>query len=99
MVCFNKQTHDYSTLEFTHFVEVPSCTCVIATAREQDTHKTKLFLIIHGKGRIYIRKGLNSIWVELDNENGYHTVCALLSEALQNERIPRYSTNSRSALN
>ncbi len=94
MVCINTY---YSKIQFKHFVEVPSSDCVIGTAHDEGK-KLKLFLIVNGSGPIYKRNGLNSTWDEIDNEHR-EAVRKLVREALNDNRIPRYSTDTLSILN
>ena len=94
MVCINTYN---SKIQFKHFVEVPSSDCVIGTAQD-DRKKLKLFLMVNGSGPIYSRNGLSNTWDEVSKEHG-EGIRKLIKDALEDKRIPRYSTNGLSVLN
>ena len=89
MVCINtnnQRTH----IQFTHFVEIPTSNCIMATAREEGSRKLKVYLIHKESSDVYYRKGLSDAWF---NERR-QSVRELLSEALNNTSIPHYTTNN-----
>ena len=94
MVCINTYYHK---IQFKHFVEVPSSDCVIGTAHD-DSKKLKLFLIVNGSGPIYKRNGLNNTGDEVESEYR-DTVRELVKNALNDSKIPPYSTNNLNILN
>lgn len=77
-------------VKITHFVHSSISNCTIATAREQDTQRIKIFLIKSGK--IYRRNGINGVWNEI-TEN-IHKARQIVHEALQDNSIPCYTTSS-----
>ena len=94
MVCINT---NYTKLQFKHFVDVPSSECLIGTAQD-DNKRVKLFLIVNDNGPIYTRNGINNTWEKLDSSN-HNTIRTLVKDALADNSIPRYSTDSLSVLN
>ena len=94
MVPTNTQQH--SKIHFRHFVEVPSAECIIGTALDE-SKKLKLFLIVRGDGPIYRRNGINDTWDELGSERS--AIRRLVRDAMADNKIPRYSTDTLSVLN
>ena len=91
MVCINTNIYQETpNIKFTHFVAVPRCDCVIGTAREEDSNKTKLYLIFNDRGRIYQRNGLADTWVELHQEHK-QSIRQSVRVAIQNENVPCFS--------
>ena len=86
MVCINRNPR----LTFTHIIDIPGSSCTIATAKDTQ-NRIKIYLITRTNGRIYERKGINSTWLELDANS---EVRPLIEDALDNHRIPRFSTES-----
>jgi len=84
------------TIEFKHFVEVPSTECIIGTALDEGK-KLKLFLIVKGDGPIYKRNGINDTWDELESDKS--SIRKLVKDALADSSIPCYSTDGLSVLN
>ncbi len=93
----NNTQQPKNTLEVKHLVEVPTCECTIATARNKNTNETKVFLITSYQNRIYERKGISHNWSELEPD-GEHSVSRLVRDALHSDSVPRYSTNTLSAI-
>ena len=85
MVCIN--THR-TNLKVTHFVEIPSLSCVMATAREDDSRRAKLFLVERNTNNVYWRKGINDSWISERREH----IRNLLTESLIDSTIPHYTT-------
>lgn len=81
---------------FTHFVDVPRCDCTIGTARNNDTNRLKVYLIVNHRGPIYSRNGLSDTWVAL-NTDEQQQIRELAQVALE-QGVARYSTN-HAALN
>ena len=79
-------------IHFTHFVNIPKSKCMVATARENDSSKTQVYLIFHERNRIYKRNGLKGTWVEVD-EVFKRLIRQLAQEAID-KNTPIYTTNS-----
>ena len=74
-------------LRITHFVSVNSH-YTIATAKEQNTNRTKVFLI--SRGKVYFREGISGNWLNERRASVYE----LIESALLDSSIPHYSTNN-----
>ena len=86
-------TQKSQDVSFTHMVDVPKSRCIVGTAREKSTGKTRLFLIFNHEGRIYARNGLKGTWEELSREDS-EQIGSLVQQALRvNSSIPHYTTN------
>ena len=82
-------------IRFTHFVDVPSSQCLIATGRDTQTNRANVFLLFYNDGnRVYRRNGLCGTWDELDSENR-QIIRKRLEDAIKYDGIPRYTTQSR----
>jgi len=91
MVIINTEQSIYNKLRFRYFIEVPRCDCVFGSARET-TGKAHLFLIFKGQDKIYKRNGRNRTWDEIQSPVENSEVRRLLSEAIADQNIVRYST-------
>ena len=88
MVCIN--THYpiiRQSIRFTHFVNIPSSHCTIATAREEHSNRARVFLITNER-QVYFRSPLNDTWLEERRQSVYQ----LIETTLNDQRIPHYST-------
>ncbi len=94
MVCLNTNSEN---IKITHFVYVPTSNCIIVTARDKETNRTKVYLLFTSENRTYKRNGINQTWDEMDSLSG-NRFRKLVCEAFSNRNIPRYKTNL-SALN
>lgn len=89
MVCIN--THNRVTrnkLKITHFVSLNNSHCVFATAREEFTNRTKVFLV--NKGKVYFREAIGDGWLQERRASVYE----LIEAALLDSGIPHYSTSN-----
>ena len=91
MVILNTNQQSYKELSFKYFLEVPRCDCTFGSARET-TGKAHLFLVFKGQDKIYKRNGLNRTWVELHNPAEVSAVRTVLTDAISDQKIPRYTT-------
>lgn len=81
-----------TNIEIKHFVYVPTSNCVIVTAKDKGRNRIKVYLVLTGENRTYLRNGINQTWDEMDDLNAgriQELVCAAFSD----RRIPRYSTS------
>ena len=88
MVNFNSQK-----IVFRHMIELTNCECVFCAAEEVLTGKTRIYLIFKERGRIYTRNGLRGTWDELRDEEEYNNVLEGFITALQERRIPCFSSS------
>ena len=94
MVILNTiNSNSYNSLTVKYLLEVPRLDLVYCSARDSEG-KLCLFLIFNDSGRIYVRKGLNSTWLEVSGESDYFEIRQLLRVALVDSQVP-YFTNNR----
>ena len=89
------KTNNYTNFSVKYLLEVPRLDLIFCSARDSEG-KLHLFLIFNERGKIYVRKGLNSTWIEVTDENDYFQVRGLLKSALD-QGVP-YFTNNRFSL-
>src|SRR5262245_42808615 len=88
--------NSYTDLTVKYLLDVARLGLTFCSARDKQG-KIHLFLIFNDKGRIYVRKGLNSTWSEVTDSGDYVQVRRLVNDALVNKRVP-YFTNERLSL-
>ena len=94
MVLINTQTQSvYSNLQLKYLLNVPRSGCVFCSARDRKTGKAHLFLVFHQRDRIYVRNGLRGTWDEVKSRADYEQIRSVFEAALENDRVPTYSTN------
>ena len=99
MVCLNTNEGKELQVSFTHCVEIPKAHCFIATAKEKETERTKVYLIFNQDNRIYTRNGLKGIWEEIKNDAQHnYQIRHSLYEAINSKHIPHFTTNNTTGL-
>lgn len=81
-----------TNIEIKHFVYIPTCNCVIVTAKDKERNRLKVYLVLTGENRAYQRNGINQTWDELDSFSGGR-IQQLVCEAFSDKRVPRYCTS------
>ena len=103
MVCVNTIHNPRSLkksspeLEIKHVVDIEGTKSFIATARNTDTNRLKVYFISTDE-RIYERQGLRGIWQEIENDSRI-LLKNSIKQALESNRVPRYTTNTIVTLN
>ena len=100
MVCINtnprNRKKDNQPFEFKHIVDIEGTKSFIATARNTDTNRLKVYFVTDEC--IYERQGLKEIWRELEGEN-YSVLARIIKQALETKRVARFTTNTIVTLN
>jgi len=102
MVCVNTITNPRSLkkssepLEINHVIDIEGTKSFIATARNTDTNRLKVYFVTDEC--IYERQGLKEIWRELEGEN-YSVLARIIKQALETKRVARFTTNTIVTLN
>ena len=76
---------------FQHLIDMPNCDCVFCSTKEQDTGKTRLYLVFSDRRRIYVRNGVKDMWDELEDEQEYDLVRSRFDHAILDRKIPCFS--------
>jgi hypothetical protein len=77
-------------LIFKHMVELPHCECVFCSTQEQETGRTRIYLVFKGRHKVYQRNGLKGNWEEvLDAEDQAH-VWEGFDSAVTERKIPSF---------
>ena len=94
MVILNtvETNNSYNSLTVKYLLEVPRLDLVFCSARD-NKGKIHLFLVFNDKGKIYVRKGLQSSWAEITENGDYFQIRRLLKDALVNKQVPYFSNN------
>jgi len=89
MVVINTQARD---IEIRHVMDIKSSAYIIVTAYQRSTHRTKCYLLNCQRGEIYSRD--NNHWNRIADPFDYFEIHRIIQEALSDERIPKFSTDS-----
>ncbi|GEM_PF-1988499 len=77
---------------FKHMVELTSCGCVFCYTQEEDSGRTRLFLIFKDKGRVYSRNGLRGTWEEIQSAEETASILDVYERAVAEQKIPCFAT-------
>ena len=91
MVTINTQyeTSNFNSITFRYLVELTKSGCVFGSARDNETGRTRLFLVFN-TGRVYARNGLKNCWDEVNRSADYDRVRRLVTLARAHKTIPCY---------
>ena len=77
---------------FKHMIELTSCGCVFCYTQEEDSGRTRLFLIFKDKGRVYSRNGLRGTWEEMQIAEESAFILDAYERAVAEQKIPCFAT-------
>ena len=77
-------------LIFKHMVELPHCECVFCSAEEEQTHRTKIYLVFKERHKVYQRNGIKGNWEEVTHRDDYAHVWEAFEHAVTDRRIPSF---------
>ena len=77
---------------FKHMIELTSCGCVFCYTQEEDSGRTRLFLIFKDKGRVYSRNGLRGTWEEIQTADETASILDVYEKAVTEQKIPCFAT-------
>ncbi|MBF0618995.1 MAG: hypothetical protein HQL19_02380 [Candidatus Omnitrophica bacterium] len=79
-----------SKLIFKHMVELPHCECVFCSTQEEDTGRTKIYLVFKDKHKIYQRNGIKGNWEDVVDPEDYQNVWEGFEHAITDRKIPSF---------
>ncbi|MBF0485753.1 MAG: hypothetical protein HQL16_04475 [Candidatus Omnitrophica bacterium] len=86
-------TQTQHKLVFKHMVELPHCECVFCTTQEEETNRTKIFLVFKDRRRIYVRNGVKGNWEEVSSHER-ESVWEGFEQAVTSRKIPSFVTTA-----
>jgi hypothetical protein len=77
-------------LVFKHMVELPHCECVFCTTEEEDTRRTRIFLVFKERRRVYVRNGVKGNWEEVAGQADRDHIWEGFEQAVMGRKIPSF---------
>lgn len=77
-------------LIFKHMVELPHCECVFCSTQEEETGRTRIYLVFKDKRKIYSRNGIKGNWEEVVEAEDYANVWEGFGQAVMERKIPSF---------
>jgi len=81
-------------LIFRHMIELPHCECVFCSTQEEQTGRTRLFLVFKERQKVYMRHGIKGNWEELSNPEEHDAVWEGFEQAVMERKVPSFVASS-----
>ena len=81
-----------NNIVFKHMIELTSCGCVFCYTQEEDSGRTRLFLIFKNKGRVYSRNGLRGTWEEIRDAEESVFIMDAFERTVAERKVPCFAT-------
>jgi hypothetical protein len=83
-----------SKLIFKHLVELPHCECVFCSTQDEQTGRTRIYLIFKENHRVYQRNGIKGNWEEVSDADCRQAVMDGFQQAVIERKIPSFIASS-----
>ena len=83
-------TYTRLKLIFNHMVELPHCECVFCSAQEEETGRTRIYLVFKEKQKVYSRNGIKGNWEEVAEADERASVWDGFEQAIMERKIPSF---------
>ncbi len=77
-------------LIFKHMVELPHCECVFCSTQEEETRRTRIYLVFKEKRKVYARNGTQGNWEEVTDAVDREHVWEGFEQAVMERKIPSF---------
>ena len=81
-------------IQFKHMVELPHCECVFCSAEEEETHRTRIYLVFKERQKVYQRNGIKGNWEEIADQENHDHVWEAFEKAITERKIPSFVASS-----
>jgi sRNA-binding regulator protein Hfq len=83
-------TATHQKLVFKHMIELPHCECVFCSTQEEQTGRTRLFLVFRERQKVYMRNGIKGNWQEIANLEEHNAVWEGFEQAVLERKVPSF---------
>ncbi len=83
-------TYANQKLVFKHMIELPHCECVFCSTQEEQTGRTRLFLVFKDRKKVYIRNGIKGNWEEVTDQGEHDIVWDGFEHAVMERKVPSF---------
>jgi hypothetical protein len=87
-------TYTHQRLVFKHMIELPHCECVFCSTQEEETGRTRIFLVFKERQKVYMRNGLKGNWEEVTSVEEHNAVWNGFEQAVMERKIPSFVAES-----
>jgi hypothetical protein len=77
-------------LVFKHMVELPHCECVFCSTQEEETGRSRIYLVFKERRKIYSRNGIKGNWEEIVEAEDHAHVWEGFEQAITDRKIPSF---------
>lgn len=77
-------------LIFNHMVELPHCECVFCSAQEEQTGRSRIFLVFKNRNKVYTRNGIKGNWEEIPSQVEREMIWEAFQNAILERKIPSF---------
>lgn len=86
-------TLNAAKIVFKHMIELKSCGCVFCYTQEENSGRTRLFLIFKEQGRVYWRNGLRGTWEEFPSSQDASQIIEAYDLVVAEQKVPCFATS------